>query len=139
MKTALTVWENRISPVFDLADTLLIAEIINNKIVSKRSESFNAQKPQLLLEMLLQQNVAVLICGAISEHPATIIETECIALIPFISGLTDEILGVLADGDSITPRFLMPGCRCGVCQYKKNRNNEEFGRCAYHPGIFSGK
>jgi hypothetical protein len=61
--------------------------------------------------MLQEQNVSVFICGAISEYLATIIEADSIALIPFISGGTDEILRVLASGDSIVPRFLMPGCK----------------------------
>ncbi len=127
MKTALTIWEDRISPVFDSADTLLIAEIQNNKVISKQCESFEVKKLQFLLEMLLNQDVSVFICGAISEYPARIIEAGSIKLIPFISGKTEEILSVFARGSSIVPGFLMPGCRHGACRYRKNRNEMGFG------------
>ena len=40
MKVALTAWGDRISPVFDSAHTLLIAEIKNKQIISKHYESF---------------------------------------------------------------------------------------------------
>ncbi|MBU3915487.1 dinitrogenase iron-molybdenum cofactor biosynthesis domain-containing protein [bacterium] len=139
MKAALTIWENRISPVFDSADTLLIAEIQNNKIISRQCESFEVKRLHFLLEMLLNQDVSVFICGAISEHPARIIEAGTIKLIPFISGNTDEILDVFARGVPIVPGFLMPGCRGGACQYRASMKNEGFDTCGSNQRRYSQK
>ncbi len=110
MKTALTVWENRISPVFDAAQMLLIAEIDNTKIINQRHEPFDPELPLRLIDRLLELDVAVLICGAISEIPATVIEAQAIKLIPFISGNADDVLEHYAQGLPIIPTFLMPGC-----------------------------
>lgn len=110
MKTALTVWENRISPVFDSAHMLLVVEIKNEKIISRRHEPFNPERPLRLTDRLHELEVAVLICGAISEMPAKMIDACDIKLIPFIAGNTDEVLEYYAKGLPLIPMFLMPGC-----------------------------
>ncbi len=111
MITALTVWENRISPVFDSSHTLLVAQIENNEIANRHLEPFNPSLPSHFADRLNAIGVEMLICGAISQLPADIIEAIGIKLIPFISGNTDEVLENLAKDQPIVPRFLMPGCR----------------------------
>ena len=66
MKMALTVWGNRISPVFDAAHMLLVVEVENTKIISRRYEPFYPELPTRLALRLAEMNVATLICGAIS-------------------------------------------------------------------------
>ncbi len=110
MKAALTIWEDRVSPVFDSAHMLLVAEIKNAKIVSTQHERFNPEMPTRLAEMLNGLDVPVLICGAISEIPANVIEAYGIKLIPFIAGNVDEVLDSYAKGIKLAPDFLMPGC-----------------------------
>ena len=111
MKTALTVWGKRISPVFDSARTLLVAEIKNGKVASRRYEPFDPERPWRLADRLTEQNIEVLICGAISELPANIIETAGIQLISFVTGQADEILEACTEAVSISHIFHMPGCR----------------------------
>jgi predicted Fe-Mo cluster-binding NifX family protein len=110
MKMALTVWEDRISPVFDSAQMLLIAEIENKEVTKRRYEPFVPDLPSRMADRLSELDVAVLICGAISELPANIIEATGIELIPFITGSADKVLDLYARGIKITPAFLMPGC-----------------------------
>ncbi len=122
MKTAVTVWEDRISPVFDSARMLLIAEIENAKVTNRRYERFNPDIPSRLLNTLTELGVEVLICGAISEVPATIIEAGGIKLIPFIAGYADEVLACYAAGKQNIPEFLMPGCGRKRCRQGKEGN-----------------
>ena len=110
MKVALTVWENRISPVFDTAKMLLLAEIKDKKVISKRHEPFDPELFSRLVNRLTELDITVLICGAISKVPANIIEASRIKLIPFISGKADDVLECYAQGIQIIPAFLMPGC-----------------------------
>ncbi len=124
IKMALTVWGDWISPVFDSANTLLIVEIENKQAKTKHFESFNSAKPSFLIERLIEQEVSVLICGAISEFPAHLIENSSLKLIPFISGNVDKIINRYTLGVSLMPKFLMPGCRC---QYDKCKNKEKQG------------
>ena len=46
MKIAITIWGNRISPVFDAARTLLVARIENRTILKKRYIPFNPDSPR---------------------------------------------------------------------------------------------
>ena len=101
MITALTIWENRISPVFDSSHTLLVAQIENNKIANRHLEPFNPSLPSHFADRLNAIGVEVLICGAISQLPADIIEAIGIKLVPFITGYTDEILENLEKNKAI--------------------------------------
>ncbi|MFA6009097.1 MAG: NifB/NifX family molybdenum-iron cluster-binding protein [Desulfobacteraceae bacterium] len=109
---ALTVWENRISPVFDVAHDLMIVRIDNGKVADKRYVSFDPDRLSTLIATLEDQKVECLICGAISEMPARMIVDSGIHLIPFISGNLNQVLGYFAKGEPIVPFFLMPGCGC---------------------------
>ncbi len=60
---------------------------------------------------LSELGIEVLICGAISQNDAFLIEAANIRLIPFIAGDADRILELYAGGRPIIPRFLMPGCK----------------------------
>lgn len=122
MKTAITVWGERVSPVFDSARKLLIAEIKDKQVVSKKVESFDPDLPHLLTKRLSDLNITVFFCGAISTIPASTIELSGIKLISFIAGNVDEILKAYSEGLPIIPAFLMPGCKC------RHRMNRRKGR-----------
>ncbi|MBC2711820.1 MAG: NifB/NifX family molybdenum-iron cluster-binding protein [Desulfosarcina sp.] len=110
MKVAVTVWEDRISPVFDSARRLLIVEIENARITDRSYVIFDPELPSDLTKTLTALNVPVLICGAVSQVPATVIDAGGIMLIPFITGRVDCVLEAYAKGNSLEPAFVMPGC-----------------------------
>jgi predicted Fe-Mo cluster-binding NifX family protein len=122
MKVALTVWGNRISPVFDSANLLLIAEIENATILKRGYERLNPELPVYFINTMSQLGITTLICGAISQIPANIIEDAGIKLIPFISGDAETILAHFSKNMPITPKFLMPGC--GKMQHGHGRKKE---------------
>jgi predicted Fe-Mo cluster-binding NifX family protein len=72
MKFAITVWGERVSPVFDSARQLLIVEIEDKRITSRRYEPFDPDLPYRLNERLAELNIEVFVCGAISKAPANI-------------------------------------------------------------------
>ena len=110
MKMAITVWKNRISPVFDAAQMLLVVEIENKKIISRHYEPFYPELPTHLAGRLAEMNVVVFICGAISEMPANILEANGIRLIPFITGDAGEVIDAYVNDVPTPSAFLMPGC-----------------------------
>ena len=112
MKVAITIWEKRISPVFDASHMLLVTEIENEKVINSKYITFNPEMPSHLTETLTDMDVDVLICGAVSEMPANMIEAGGIKLIPFIAGYADKVLEFYVKGNPIIPEFLMPGCGC---------------------------
>ena len=113
MNVAVTAWDGRISPVFDSAKTLMLAEIKDGEVVSRRYESIDPVWISHLADRLRELGVDVLICGAISQTPSTIIEANGIRLIPFIGGAIEEVLNAFARSGRIAPDFLMPGCGRG--------------------------
>lgn len=120
MKVALTVWENRISPVFDSARMLLIVEIGNAMIVGKRYEPFQPDLPVYRAAKLFELGVTVLICGAVSQLFANMIEAWGIRMIPFVAGEANEILDAYLKQMPVSRIFRMPGCR--------NRRRNRFKR-----------
>ena len=111
MKIAITTWGNRVSPVFDAAKTLLIAEIENQGIHSKKYESFQPDDIISLASLLNRENVSALVCGAISETYEDRLAEKRIRMVAFVTGNAMEILNCLAIHHTIQPAFMMPGCR----------------------------
>ena len=110
MKVGVTVWGERISPVFDSARTLLIVQIEEGRICDRRHEQIRAEYPADLLGLLKRHGVQVMLCGAISREPALCLEAEGIRLVPFVTGCVEQVLGAYLQGKSIL-NYMMPGCR----------------------------
>ncbi len=110
MKVALTVWENRISPVFDSAHMLLIANIENKMVTSRHYEPFYPKLPLRRAAKLSDLGVRALICGAVSQPFANMIEAYGIELIPFVAGDVNQVLDAYLKDILSTPNFRMPGC-----------------------------
>ena len=114
MKIAMTVWGNRVSPVFDSAQTIVLAEIKDRAVTWEQREFIAGQIPTRLARMLVDKGIDTLICGAISEQPARIIEAAGITLISFVSGNAAKLLEACAAG-TLSDEFKMPGCRPACC------------------------
>ncbi len=123
MKVAVTVWGNRISPVFDSAQTLLLAEILDKQIVDEKLEYIPLLIPVSIARKIVELNPDSLICGAISQQPAQIIENAGITLLPFISGKAESVLQAYAQDLAIN-KYCMPGCR-KVCPRMNNNYRKQ--------------
>ena len=110
MKVALTVWGDRISPLFDSARMLLIADIENHGIIETHFEPFDCGSAFSRVAKIDELGVDVLICGGISGFFARLIEAHSIQIIPFAAGAVDEVLDAYIGGDLFTEKFRMPGC-----------------------------
>lgn len=114
MRVAITVWGHRISPVFDSAQTLLIAEIRGNQVVERKIQPFKAPMFHSYLRLLEELDVRVVICGALCEGPVRLLEANEIEVIPFITGEAEKILESYVKGKDLK-EFAMPGCGHGRC------------------------
>lgn len=115
MKIAITIWGNRISPVFDAAATLLVAHIENRMVIKKSYTSFDPGTPFDLLKLLKKMQVSVLICGAISTKPADLIVNNDIKLISFVTGNALKLIENFARKQTIEKSYMMPGCSKLYC------------------------
>ena len=114
MNVAITVWGNRISPVFDSAQTLLVAEIREDRLVDRKIQRFQAAMFNRCLRLLEELDVQVLICGALCEGPTRLLEAHGIEVIPFVTGETEKVLACFIQGKDLQD-FAMPGCGHGRC------------------------
>ena len=106
---AMTIWGNRISPVFDSASTLMIAHVEGSKITQREIKSFDPKVSSQITSILNEYNVDALICGAITDVYSKPIEQSGVKLISFISGNADKVLGSYINTPGRILDFLMPG------------------------------
>jgi len=122
LKIAITVWGNRVSPVFDAASTLFIAELGNRMILKKEYVSFKPERLSDFIKLLKSTGVSILICGAISTKPADLIVENDIKLISFVTGNALKLLDSFACKQTLEKTFMMPGCSKQYC-WRTNLSN----------------
>lgn len=114
MNVAITVWGDRISPVFDSARTLLVAEIREDQVAGRKIQMFQSTVFNRCLRLLEELDVRVLICGALCEGPVRLLEFHGIEVIPFVTGEAEKVLECYVQGKDLK-EFAMPGCGHARC------------------------
>jgi len=119
LKIAITIWGNRISPVFDVASTLLVADIDNKMILKKSYISFDPGIPLNLIKTLKDLSISIVFCGAISKKHSDLIIKNDIQLISFVTGNALKFLDNFVHKYTVDPafsvkqiideKFIMPG------------------------------
>mgnify|MGYP006291751135 CR=1 FL=1 len=110
MTVAFAVWDNRISPVFDTAGTVLVAQMEGGRLTGRREEAIDGHLPSEKAARLKALGVETLVCGAISRPMAEAVAAEGIRLVPFVAGTVDEVAAAFGQGLVPGPAFAMPGC-----------------------------
>ena len=112
MRIAITIWNNRISPVFDVAQNLLMINLDDGVESTRRNVSLAGLSPPLVIETLKKNNVEVVLCGAISESFLRLLTTSGIRVEPWISGNIEEVIQAVLQNRLSEPYYRMPGyCR----------------------------
>jgi predicted Fe-Mo cluster-binding NifX family protein len=109
MKAAVTVWEGRVSPVFDVSREAVIATITGREVV-RSLERIETPTPALKIERLLELGVETLICGAISEPLFRELTARGVRVFGFVAGEIDEVVEAFVRGTLADPALTMPGC-----------------------------
>lgn len=112
MKVALTVWEGRISPVFDSARELVILTVENGVVASSLNEAVDGVNGSLKAERLVDLGIETLICGAISESLRRDLTSRGVDVVGFVAGDVDRVLRAYLTGDLPGPVLAAQGC-CG--------------------------
>ncbi len=96
MRVAVTVFGSTVSPLFDAAQQLLLADLEHGEICNQRRVSIGSLNPTDRLFMLASRGVQVLICGAISSLLQRMLSEHGIRVYPWVSGEVDQILDFLS-------------------------------------------
>jgi len=110
MRIAVTIWNNRISPVFDVAQNLLMINLDSGEETARHNISLAGLSPPLKVETLKKNNVEVVLCGAISESYLRLLTTSGIRVEPWISGNIEEVIQAVLQNRLSDPCYRMPGC-----------------------------
>ncbi len=110
MKIGVTVWQNRISPLFDSAQLLWLCALESDAIKNIEHRRLQTVLPGPRAEELSAAGIDVLICGAISLPYTRAIEGRGIQIVPFISGNVQHVLDAYIQNKLNQPQFFMPGC-----------------------------
>lgn len=119
MKVALTVWNNRISPVFDVAGHVLLLEAEYQEILHQQIFDLPVGPVVNKLTFLSEQKIDLLICGAISRSLQFAVEDCGIKVYPFCSGEVSELIEAWREDQLEQACFAMPGC--GMGRHRGNR------------------
>ncbi len=113
MRIAITNWQNRVSPVFDVAAHLTLLELDDRfEELTRQAMTFSGETCSARARQLSELGVDVLICGAISQAAELALLNSGIEIISQICGDTDRVLAAFMHGTLADNEFLMPGC-CG--------------------------
>lgn len=111
MRLAIPTWNERVSPVFDVARHLLVVDVEDNAEVSRREAVIEEMSLAGREKQLADQGVDVLICGAISQSLERMLASVGVTVISNTCGFVEEVLRALLSGQLTELGFLMPGCR----------------------------
>ena len=110
MKIALTVWENRISPVFDVAATVAVYDIFDGEIHKEIELDFSEMNAYEKILELAKLNTGIIICGAVSRPVSCLAESYGMEIYSFIAGEESTVIKAYSEGLITDERLKMPGC-----------------------------
>ena len=115
---AITVWQDRISPLFDASRSVLLVHVNGQQEVHRETVRLEAETPSTRADALAALGADVLICGAISRPYAQAVQSKGIDLVPFIAGDPNSIITAFLTNRLRQASHTMPGCG----QHRRRRN-----------------
>jgi predicted Fe-Mo cluster-binding NifX family protein len=109
LRIAISIWEDKISPVLDTASRLLIIDAETQKISSRFEADLFEQDLYQRCSFIRKLDIDVLICGAVSRQFSGMLKASGIKIISGISGPAEDVLDVFLRGALLHSGFFMPG------------------------------
>lgn len=134
MIAAFATWNSRIAPVFDVTRRLHLVQRQGTQIVKEREVQIRGDSAAQIPLLLVELEVNVLICGAVSQSLQIMVMAYGIEVIPFVAGELREVIDAWLQGSLLRrSTFAMPGCRWGnrrQCHFLQSNREEVpmFGR-----------
>jgi predicted Fe-Mo cluster-binding NifX family protein len=110
MRIAIAHWQDRISPVFDVSDRLLLIDIENGRELKRKDNVLRCRGPFERAREVHRLGVQVLLCGAVSRPMETALTRSGVRVIGFICGDFENVLSAYIKGRLAEKCFQMPGC-----------------------------
>jgi len=127
MRLLIPVHEGRISPLFDVARTLLLVDVEGDVEVGRRELQVRETGQMERARRVAALGVQTVICGAISRSLEALLSSSGVWVIPNTCGPVEEVLAGFVTGRFGPRSFLMPGCR-GQRRRFRGRHGRRRGR-----------
>ncbi len=98
MKIAIAYWQGRVSPVFDVADRLLLLDTEDGREVHRESLRLVRRDPFGRAQELAELGVEMLLCGAVSLILEKAMIGAGIRVIAFLGGELENVISVFLRG-----------------------------------------
>jgi len=128
MRVAIPTWSGTISPVFDVARSLLLADVEAGREVRRREEPMSETGLAARATHVATLGVDVLICGAISQPLEMMLVSKGIQVIPHTCGPVEHVLQAYLSGRLLDQAYLMPGCHGRRRRMRGRADRHGFGR-----------
>lgn len=109
MRIAISIWEDKISPLLDTASKLLIIENEGLEESSRYEVHLLKQDISKKCRFIQSLNIDVLISGAVSRQFSEMLKASGIEVISGISGPARDVLTAYQQGKPLHSEFFMPG------------------------------
>jgi predicted Fe-Mo cluster-binding NifX family protein len=110
VRVALSIWEGRIAPVFDVSREVELLTIDDGAVTARHRASITTPTAAEKASRLQELGVETLICGAISAPLQQELSRRGLRIIGFVAGDAERIVKALIAGNLPNPAFAMPGC-----------------------------
>ncbi len=121
---AIPVFQERISPLLDVAKKFAIYEIEDGKIKQKLVIDIHAECEHFRVDKLKELGVSVIIGGAVSDFVSRLINERGISLISWVNGAVDDVICLYIKNELHVSPIGNPGCgdgrRRGRCGRKEH-------------------
>lgn len=121
MRIAIPHWQGRVSPVFDVAGSLLLVEVEDGRELRREEVRLARTEASARVADLTRLGADVLVCGAISAPLQARLAAAGVQVVGFVCGAVEDILAGFLSGELANPAFLMPGCSGQRRRLRKGR------------------
>lgn len=127
MTAAVTVWNQRVAPVFDTAQRIVLLDTGSGENVGSLNIALFSLHEKIL--KMQEHGVEILVCGAISKEASRHLTDMGIRLYACVAGELEEVVSALLSGALERHALRIPPCPC--CKWKWNEGQHvKTGKCA---------
>ena len=98
MRVAISYWQNCIAPVFDVSQSILLVDVINNQVTDSTIAVLDSDLPFTRANKLSDWGVEILVCNAISQASKMAVAGQNIEIISYVFGPLEDILQAFSSG-----------------------------------------
>ncbi len=109
MRVGIAVWRGHVSPVFDVAATLLVLDVEAGREVARHVVPLGTPNDALRAQGLVSLGINVLVCGAISRPLERRVAAAGVRVVSLASGPVERVAEAVVAGRCLPADCLMPG------------------------------